>query len=61
MNLKINVAGLGESQPYNANYSGFSSAVVTIVPEFSFGVLILLGLVMTISILILQKQSFLKI
>ena len=54
VNLIINVTGIGQTLPYDSTYSGFSSAVITIIPEFSFGILTLLVLAIVMSVIIIK-------
>ena len=60
MTLLIEVHGLGEEQPFDIKYSGISSAIITVYPEFPFGIPIFIGLAITLAIILLYKFKILK-
>ena len=58
--LLIEVHGLGKEQPLDTTYSGISSAIITVHQEFSFGIFVLIGLAIILSIILLYKLKVLK-
>ena len=54
--IKINVIGADSNQPNEISYTGDATAVITVVPEFPFGILGIMGVVLGIS-LIISKVS----
>ena len=61
MNLIIEVDGLGQEPPFDIKYSGISSAVITVVPEFPLGILTFIGLAMTLAIILQYRLKVLKL
>jgi len=60
MNLFIEVHGLGQKQPFDIKYSGISSAIITVDPEFPFGILVFIGLAIILSVILLYRFKVLK-
>jgi len=54
LTLVIDVKGLGIESPFDTTYAGKTSAVITVVPEFPIGILVVMGLAM-IAVIILGK------
>jgi len=58
----IDIVGTGADRPYDTNYSGKTSVIFTVVPEFPFGVIMSLGVVIGLVIIItfFKSQLFIQ-
>ena len=53
----IDISGTGLDRPYDIKYSGKTSVVFTVVPEFPFGVIMSLGAVIGLGVIITHYRS----
>jgi len=56
-NVLIDIKGTGTEMPYDTSYSGGTGFMITVVPEFDFGMILFLGLAITAS-LIANRYAF---
>jgi len=54
--ILIDIQGTGPEKPYDVKYSGTTSLVMTVVPEFSYVAILLLGLAMAASIILSKPK-----
>ena len=57
-NIQIEIESLGIEPPYDTKYSGKTSAVITVIPEFPLGVLAVLIVVLSMGILLGKFRTF---
>ncbi|MGH9878153.1 MAG: hypothetical protein ACRD5H_10980, partial [Nitrososphaerales archaeon] len=56
--LEVEVEGLGMEKPYDSLHSGKASTLITVVPEFPLGTLIVMGaLIAVVTMLTVLKVS----
>jgi len=53
----IDIAGTGADRPYDTKYSGKTSVIFTVVPEFPFGAIMSLGAVIGLGVIITHYRS----
>ena len=58
--IEIEIFGIGTNDPFDIAYSGQTSAVITVVPEFPIGVIGIMGLVLAASLMIRKFTLFTK-
>lgn len=59
--LMVVVEGTGASKPYDTNYSGTASSMVTVTPEFPFSVVAIMAAVVGMGVLATRFKSPLKL
>ena len=56
--ITISVEGVGDALPYENKYSGAASAVITVVPEFPFGIILVMIFAIIFTIIISKLKHY---